>query len=123
MKQRRVQLRSERFLGELTPHDLLHLDEGFALARFVVAEDSPALGRKLVGLRLKDHVVQNLAIERGGVFQPIRRGGDRIQAGDHLVVFGRATATEHLFDPDEASALEVVDAEESMAEAESGSGR
>jgi hypothetical protein len=100
-------------LSEWSPHDLLRLDEGFALTRFVVPEDSPALGRRLVDLRLKDHLVQILAIERGRDFLAIPRGEDRVQAGDRLVVFGRALAIEHLFEPDEAATLGVVETEES----------
>jgi hypothetical protein len=100
-------------LSEWSPHDLLRLDEGFALTRFSVAEGSPALGRRLVDLRLKDHVVQILAIERGGDFLAIPRGEDRLQAGDRLVVFGRALAIEHLFEPEEAATFEVTETQES----------
>lgn len=96
-------------LSEWSPEDLLHLDEGFSLTRFVVAEDSPALGQRLARLRLKDHTVQILAIERDGEFHPIPRGEDRLKAGDRLVVFGRASAIEHLFEPEEWAALDVVE--------------
>jgi len=98
-------------LSEWSPHDLLHLDEGFALTRFVVPEDSPALGRPLSALRLKDHVVQILAIERVGDFLPVPRGTDCLAPGDRLVVFGRAPAIEHLFEPEEAAPLEVIGGE------------
>lgn len=101
-------------LSVWSPRDLLHLDEGFALTRFAVAEGSPVLGRSLADLRLKDHTVQILAIERGREFLPVPRGEDRIQARDHLVVFGPAGAIEHLFEPQGASALGVVATEEPM---------
>jgi len=94
-------------LSEWSPHDLLHLDEGFALTRIVIPADSPALGRRLAELRLKDHLVQILAVERGEEFRPIPRGEDRLMANDSLVVFGRASAIEHLFEPDETEVLEV----------------
>jgi hypothetical protein len=98
-------------ISQWSPHDLLHLDEGFALTRFAVSTDSPAVGRRLADLRLKDHVVQILAIERGDGFQPVPRGDDRVQVDDRLVVFGRAAAIEHLFEPEEVEALEVVETE------------
>lgn len=101
-------------LSEWSPHDLLHLDEGFTLTRFLVAPDSPVLGRRLGDLQLKDHVVQILAIERGREFLPVPRGDDTIRAGDRLVMFGRAAAIEHLFEPEEAATLEVVETEESL---------
>jgi hypothetical protein len=100
-------------LSQWSPHDLLHLDQGFALTLFAVPEDSPVLGRRLVDLRLKDHVVQVLAIERGRDFVAVPRGEDRFQAGDQLVVFGRADAIEHLFEPEEAAMLELVETAES----------
>jgi hypothetical protein len=101
-------------LSEWNPRDLLRLEEGFALTRFVVAEDSPAVGRRLSELRLKDHVVQVLAIERGADFRAVPRGEDRFQAGDRLVVFGRAEEIEHLFEPEEAEALEVAETTEPL---------
>jgi MFS family permease len=105
-------------LSEWSPRDLLHLDEGFALTRFAVPDESPALGRRLSELNLKDHVVQVLAIERGTEFRPVPRGEDRFQAGDRLVVFGPAEAIGHLFEPEEAETLEVVETEESLEAAE-----
>jgi hypothetical protein len=103
-------------LSEWSPHDLLHLDEGFALTRFVVNTDSPVLGRRLADLRLKDYTVQILAVERGAEFHPIPRGEDRIRAGDRLVVFGRRSAIEHLFEPEWMAALEVTETEASMTQ-------
>lgn len=101
-------------LSEWSPHDLLRLDRGFALTRFVVAGDSPAVERRLDELRLKDHVVQVLAIERGREFHPVPRGDARCKSGDRLVVFGRAEAIEHLFEPEEAASFEIVETEEPL---------
>ncbi len=110
-------------LSEWSPHDLLHLEEGFALTRFSVPSDSPAIGRRLSELRLKDHVVQVLAIERGGAFHPVPRGEDRCESGDRLVVFGRAEAIEHLFEPEEVASLELVETSKEPEPQESGSAR
>lgn len=101
-------------LSEWSPRDLLRLDRGFSLTRFVVPDDSPALGRRLSELRLKDNVVQVLAVERGGEFLPVPRGQDRFLAGDRLVVFGRSEAIARLFDPEESEALGVVETEEAL---------
>jgi hypothetical protein len=102
-------------LSDSSPHDLLHLDEGFALTRFVVTADSPALGRRLADLRLKDYTVQILAIERGAEFNPIPRGDDRVREGERLIVYGRRSAIEHLFEPEWMAALEVTETEASIA--------
>jgi hypothetical protein len=99
-------------LSRWSPRDLLRLDEGFALTRFLVSGESPAVGRSMADLRLKDHVVQVLAIERAGRFLPVPRGDDRCEAGDHLVVFGRGSAIEHLFEPEQSAALELVESPE-----------
>jgi hypothetical protein len=82
-------------------------------ARRIETDMTPVVFLLVSDLRLKDHVVQILAIERGGDFQPVPRGEDRCQAGDRLVVFGRARAIEHLFEPEETATLEVVETEES----------
>jgi hypothetical protein len=105
-------------ISEWSPNDLLHLDEGFALTRFVVAAGSPPVGKQLASLRLKDHAVQILAIERDGEFRPVPRGTDRVRTGDRLVVFGRAAAIEHLFEPEDAAELEVVSTDEPIDAAE-----
>jgi hypothetical protein len=106
-------------LSEWSPHDLLHLDEGFALTRFVVPAESPAVGRRLVELRLKDHVVQILAVERDREFRPVPRGDDVVREGDRLVVFGRADAIEHLFEPEESESLGVIETDESLEDSAS----
>jgi hypothetical protein len=102
-------------LSDWSPQDLLHLDEGFALTRLVVPHESPALNYDLSALRLKQHTVQILAIERNGEFHPVPRGDDRLQAGDQIVVFGRAPEIDRLFEPEEAAALEVLETEDSLA--------
>jgi Trk K+ transport system NAD-binding subunit len=62
--------------------------------------------------------VQVLAVERGGDFHPVPRGEDRFQAGDRLVVFGRAEAIDHLFEPEQAETLGVVETDEPIEAAE-----
>lgn len=99
-------------LSDWSPVDLLHLDEGFALTRFMVAPDSPAVGHTLAHLHLKDHSIQILAIERDGDFHAVPRARDRVRAGDRLVVFGRTAAIERFFEPQEVATLEVVEAED-----------
>lgn len=84
-------------LSDYSPEDLLHLREGFRLTRFEVAAESPAIGRSLQQLRLKQNSVQILAIERQGAFIPTPRGNDVLQPGDLLVVFGKEQSIERLF--------------------------
>jgi len=103
--------------------ELLRLDEGYVLTRFTLPPDSPAAGRTLSDLRLKQNLVQVLAIERGPRFHPIPGGVDELVAGDDLIVYGDRDSVERLLKPEEAEFLGVViespdsdSAEESRAE-------
>ena len=60
------------------------------------------------------------AIERGRDFHPVPRGEDLFQAGDSLVVFGRAESIDHLFEPTQTEALGVVETEETLQDSEAG---
>jgi len=46
--------------------EVLRLDEGFALTRSVAPEDSPALGRRLLDLRLGDPALGVVETEESG---------------------------------------------------------
>ena len=96
-------------LSAWSPGDLLHLDEGYSLARCAIAGDSPLVGHRLGELQLKDRVVQILAIERSDDFTPVPRSEEQLRAGDELVVFGRATEIERLFGAEQSAMLEVIE--------------
>ena len=52
--------------------------------------------------------MQVLAIERGADFRAVPRGEDRFQAGDRLVVFGRAEAIEVVETDEPLEAIEAA---------------
>src|SRR5262245_65958757 len=87
---------------------MLRLGEGYGLTRITVPRDSPAVGKLLKELDLKDRMVQVLAIERNNRFMPIPSGDDRLLAGDKVVVYGIADSIDSVFHPDSAERLSVI---------------
>ena len=96
--------------GDLAPsaEALLRLDQGFALTRVTLAKGSPAVGRTLADLALKQHGIQVLAIERNGNYQPIPRGDAELRAGDLLVIYGTPAEAEDVFKPRKTEALTII---------------
>jgi len=91
-----------------TAEEMLRLGEGYGLTRITVPKDSPAVGKLLKELDLKDRMVQVLAIERGNRFMPIPSGDDHLLAGDKVVVYGIADSIDSVFHPDSAERLSVM---------------
>lgn len=81
------------------PAELLRLQDGFTLVRLDLHAGSPAAGKTLAELDLKDKTLQVLAIERGAAFIPVPRGQDRLTVGDHLIVYGASAAALQTFEP------------------------
>lgn len=96
--------------GDLAPsaEALLRLEHGLELTRITLPPNSPAVGRTLIELALKDHTIQVLAIEREGDFQPIPKGDARLQAGDMLVIYGAQDKAQEVFRPKKTEALTIV---------------
>jgi len=90
------------------PAELLRLDQGFTLERFCLPERSPAVGRTLKELHLKDRTLQILAIERGPRFMPIPAGDAALAAGDNLIVYGDRDALRRTFQPVETERLSFM---------------
>lgn len=96
--------------GDFAPaaNELLRLDEGYTLTRVTLPAASPAVGRSLAELGLKDRMVQVLAIERDGTFQPIPKGDLHLQAGDELIVYGLRHVAQQVFKPSKTRQMSIV---------------
>jgi len=90
------------------PAGLLRLTEGFTLCRLALPAGSPAVGKTLAELDLKDKTLQVLAIERGAAFIPVPRGNDRIDGGDQLIIYGATEVALRTFEPEVAEPLTLV---------------
>lgn len=77
--------------------EILYLQEGYGLTRLQVPDDSPVVGRTLQELRLKRHEITVIAIERGTEFIAVPTGEDTLEAGDHLIVYGRRAGVSEAF--------------------------
>jgi hypothetical protein len=98
-----------RYAGQLEPpEELLRLLDGYTLTRVVLGDASPAIGRCLGELGLKQRSVQVLAIERGSDFRAVPVGEDRLAAGDRLVVYGSATSIREIFGAGEEQRFALV---------------
>jgi hypothetical protein len=99
---------SKRFDFAPTTEAMLRFDEGYCLTRFILPDDSPACGRALKDLRLRDHKLQILAFERGHEFHPVPGGDDKIEAGDVLIIYGTEDVVEAVFHPDGTERITVM---------------
>lgn len=88
--------------------ELLRLDSGYQLTRIELTADSPAANKALQQIDLKSWKVQVLAIERGGAFDPVPSGRDRLMPGDSLVVYGPTDAVQKVFKPRSSTRLSIV---------------
>src|SRR5690606_28540476 len=99
------------------PDELLRLDEGYGLTRIEIGPASPVQGRTLSELGLASWRVQVLGIERNGEYQPVPTGGDRLLAGDFVVVYGAESTIHRVFEPRSRPRLPVVGAGGTLAPA------
>lgn len=110
----RFRLRLEKWLAAHydfqapTAEQMLRIGEGYGLTRITLPVDSPAAGKVLKALALKDRMVQVLAIERGGRFMPIPSGDDKLLAGDLVIVYGAADSIESVFHPEKTERLSMA---------------
>ena len=88
--------------------ELLRVGQGYGLLRIQVEKGSPVAGHYLRELDLKPRMVQVLAIERGGRFIPIPVGEDKLQEGDHLIVYGTEGSINRVFHPDATSPIKIL---------------
>ncbi len=82
---------------ELAPTGAAAPTEGFSLATLPVAADSPLIQKTLAEVNFRDlYRVTVIGIVRGSQPVLVLTGQERLQAGDHLIVAGKATAIRQL---------------------------
>ena len=91
------------------PDEILHLDRGYVLTKFVLSSRSRAVGQTLRRLRLKQNRVQVLAVERGHAFEAVPDGEYRLKAGDEVIVYGVRESVESLLQPGEDQTFLLVE--------------
>jgi hypothetical protein len=69
--------------------ELLAAQEGYGVSQFEVHANSPLLKKDLKHLHLKEEDIQVLLIQRGAETIPIPKGGEKFQAGDRVICFGK----------------------------------
>jgi hypothetical protein len=84
-------------LEEGTTEDLLHLIEGYGLARVIITQDSPHVGRSLVEANTPENEFWVVGIERGKEWISLPRSRETINEGDKLVVYGNLNTLRSLF--------------------------
>lgn len=89
-------VRGKLFAGIPVEH-LLHLAEGYGVARAPVTQGSPLIGSELADSRLPgvDFIV--LGIQRSGTWMPNKALGGPIGEGDAVVVYGLLTEIDSYF--------------------------
>lgn len=93
-----------RFNVTPTADAMLRFDRGYIISRQRLAPDSPVVGQRLLDLRLPEKQITVLAIERGEEYIAVPTGGDALQAGDALVVYGEEAQIGGAFKPAPAPA-------------------
>jgi len=84
-------------LEEGTTEDLLHLTEGYGLARVIITQDSSHVGRSLVEANTPEKEFWVVGIERGKEWISLPRSRETINEGDKLVVYGSLNKLRSLF--------------------------
>lgn len=77
------------FEDDSTVDELLHLTEGYGVARICLSENSPLIGQTLSEINSAHEYSFILGIERGKEWLPTLRSTRKPRAGDYLVVYGR----------------------------------
>jgi len=91
------------------PDEILHLDRGYVLTKFVLSSSSRAVGQTLRRLRLKQNRVQVLAVEREDEFEAVPDGEFRLKEGDQVIVYGVRESVERLLQPGEDQTFLLVE--------------
>lgn len=93
-----------RILPDQVPQEeLLEYQQGYGIVRIEVPLNSRLAGRKLRECALKDYRLQVLAIERRGEVIAVPHGDERLDVGDHVVLYGRMKLVDSAFAPEGAA--------------------
>src|SRR4030042_319357 len=83
--------RSAFFTSELSIREIVHQSGDYSIARLTIGRKAPEGGCKIGGISLDKHDIKILAIERGDKTLASPEAKEVVQAGDHLLCFGKTT--------------------------------
>jgi hypothetical protein len=81
--------RSGYFTSELSIKETIHHSGDYSIARLTMGRKAPEVGCKISDISLAKHDITILAIERGERTLPFPEAKEIVQAGDHLLCYGR----------------------------------
>jgi len=81
--------RSAYFTAELSIKETVHQAGDYSVARFTIGRKAPEAGCKIGDTSLAEHGINILAIERGDRTLAFPEAGEVVQAGDHLLCYGK----------------------------------
>lgn len=90
-------------LPEVDIKQRLTLDKGYGIAEIQITPSSELKNHTLAELALGERDVMVLSIQRGGIFIPNPRGGEKLLLGDQILCYGKNLALKQLI-PREAGA-------------------
>ena len=81
--------RTGYFTPELSSRDILHQAGDYSIARLIIGKKAPEVGCKISETSMAKHSINILAIERDDKVLSSPGAKEVVQAGDHLLCYGR----------------------------------
>jgi len=81
--------RSAYFTSELSIREIVHQAGDYSIARLTIGRKAPEVGCKIGDVSLAKHKINILAIERGDKTLAFPEAKEIVQAGDHLLCYGK----------------------------------
>ena len=81
--------RSAYFTSEFSIREIVHQSGGYSIARLTIGRKAPEVGCKIGDISLAKHAIKILAIERGDRTLAFPESKEVVQAGDHLLCYGK----------------------------------
>ncbi|AEF94550.1 TrkA-C domain protein [Desulfotomaculum nigrificans CO-1-SRB] len=86
-------------LRKRTVEEVLRLDRQYGVAEVILKENNDLVGQTIASSKIRDKGIFILAIERGQNFTHSPRGGEILQLGDKLIVYGKIFSIHELSYP------------------------
>src|SRR4030042_1674213 len=81
--------RSAYFTSEVSIREIVHQAGDYSIARLTIGRKAPEVGCKIGDVSLAKHKINILAIERGDKTLAFPEAKEVVQAGDHLLCYGK----------------------------------
>jgi hypothetical protein len=81
--------RSSYFTPDVSIREIVHQAGDYSVARLTIGRKAPEVGCKISDTSLAKHKITILAIERGDKTLPSPQAKEVVQAGDHLLCYGK----------------------------------